>query len=500
MKRSGSAAGRLVPGPPAPPTRRSRRDTTSGWWALGVALLVVSFALFAYGQVNGNRTITGFLAAPAILLVAWPLIRRQQRRTDLGFDLAGIMFAGLAAKFIGVFVRLWVVEEIYDGNGDSTTYHTIGRSFAGQIRELDFDLATTRPVPGTGFMQLVTGYLYALVGSYKFVGFLIFGFLAYLGAMFFYKAFETAIPDGDRKKFAILVFFWPTLLYWPSSIGKEAWVIFGLGLAAWGAAKAYTGRRGGFFLLILGCLVAYGPRPHVAVLMVTAAAVGLVMSWVFRTEDHVRSAGFASKALGAVIIVGFGAWLAPQVGEFLNIDDVGGSGFSEALDLVEGRTDEGGSAFEAARVDSPLDYPWALVTVLFRPLPFEVNNFQSAVSAMEGLLLLGLFAVSIRRLLRLPATVLKSPYAAMAVGFAFSFVYVFSTIGNFGILARQRTQVIPFLFVLVCLPLAEEVRIKREEFRRRREEAAEAHKAERSIIDRPKMNLVTGGLGPPKRR
>ncbi|MEQ8717559.1 MAG: hypothetical protein RIE08_08090 [Acidimicrobiales bacterium] len=488
----------LTPGPPAPrPT--TTRDRLSGWWSLGIVLLVVAFVLFGYGQVNGNRTITGFLAAPALLLITWPIIRSQQKR-DLGFDLAGIMFAGLAAKFIGVFVRLWVVEDVYDGNGDSTQYHIIGRSFVDQIRSLDFDLETTRPVPGTGFMQLLTGYIYAVVGSYKFVGFMVFGFFAYLGAFFFYKAFETAIPDGDRKKFAILVFFWPSLLYWPSAIGKEAWVLFGLGIAAYGLARAYTGRRGGFPLLMLGALIAYGPRPHIAILVVTAGAVGLMMSWIFKTEDHVRSASLFSKVLGVIVIVGFGAWLAPQVASFLNVDDVGGSGFTEALDAAEVRTDEGGSSFAAARVESPADYPWAFVTVLFRPLPFEVNNAQSAVSALEGLMLLGLFFVSTRRLLRLPASVMRSPYAAMAVGFVFSFVYVFSTIGNFGILARQRTQVIPFLFVLVSLPLAEEVRIKREEYRKRQAEARMARRKERSIVEHPKLDVVTRGLGPPRKR
>jgi hypothetical protein len=488
----------LTPGPPAPKSTKAR-ESYSGWWSLGVVLFLAAIALFGVGQVNGNRTITGLLAAPALLMVAWPIIRAQQKR-DLGFDLAGIMFAGLGAKFVGVFVRLFVLDDVYDGNGDANGYHNIGRSFVDQIRSLDFNLETTRPVPGTGFMQLLAGYLYAVVGSQKFVGFLVFGFFAYIGAFFLYKAFETAVPDGDRKKFAILVFFWPTLLYWPSSIGKEAWVLLGLGLAAYGAARIYTGLRGGIPLFLLGTLVIYGPRPHVAILMVTAVAVGLVMSWIFKTEDHVRSAGFASKFLGAIVIVGLGAWLAPKVGEFLNIDDVGGSGFTDALDTAQRTSDEGGSAFSAPRVDSPLDYPWALVTVLLRPLPFEVNNLQSAVSALEGLMLLGLMLTSVRRLLRLPGAVLRSPYAAMAVGFVFSFVYVFSTIGNFGILARQRTQVIPFLFVLVSLPLAEEVRLKREEYRKRRAEARESQGQEKSIVDGPKLNVVTGGLGPPKRR
>lgn len=465
-------------------------------------LFLVAFVLFAYGQANGNRTVTGFIAGPVIVLVAWPIIRSQQRR-DVGFDLAGIMFAGLAAKFVGTFIRLWVVDDVYGGGGDSTGYHLIGSSFVDEIRRLDFDLATTRPIPGTGFIQMTTGIMYAMFGSYKFVGFLIFAFLAYLGAFFFYKAFETAIPDGNHHKYALVIFFWPSILYWPSSIGKEAWVVFGLGVAAYGTARAYTGLRAGLPLLLLGSLIVYGPRPHIAILMISAAAVGLIMSWIFRTEDHVRSAGLMSKILGAVVIVGFGAWLAPQVSDFLQIEETGGSGLTEALDLAEERTDEGGSAFEAVTVRSPADYPWALVTVLFRPLPFEVGNLQTAITALEGLALLALFAVSFKRLLRLPASVMRSPYTAMAFGFAFSFVYVFSTIGNFGILARQRTQLLPFLFVMVCLPLGEEVRKKREEHRRRRHHQRNELRRDREpnpLRERPKLNIVTSGIGPPRSR
>jgi hypothetical protein len=33
------------------------------------------------------------------------------------------------------------------------------------------------------------------------------------------------------------------------------------------------------------------------------------------------------------------------------------------------------------------------------------------------------------------------------------FVIAFSSIGNFGIMTRQRTQVFPFVLVLLCLPL-----------------------------------------------
>ena len=39
-----------------------------------------------------------------------------------------------------------------------------------------------------------------------------------------------------------------------------------------------------------------------------------------------------------------------------------------------------------------------------------------------------------------------------ALGILVTFVYAFSAFSNFGILARQRCQVLPFFIVLLCLP------------------------------------------------
>jgi hypothetical protein len=44
------------------------------------------------------------------------------------------------------------------------------------------------------------------------------------------------------------------------------------------------------------------------------------------------------------------------------------------------------------------------------------------------------------------------PYVAFALTFVLVFVAAFGVISNFGILARQRTQVLPFVFVLLSLP------------------------------------------------
>jgi hypothetical protein len=64
-----------------------------------------------------------------------------------------------------------------------------------------------------------------------------------------------------------------------------------------------------------------------------------------------------------------------------------------------------------------------------------------------------LFAWNLPRLIRLPATIVKYPYVGLAVVFTIIFVFAFSAVGNFGLLARQRTQLFPIAVIPLTVPL-----------------------------------------------
>lgn len=431
-------------------TRRQARNQT-GWWVFGTG--AIGLAVFAYvvAGADGQDTLRGLIVAPIVVLISFPLLVRIRSR-DHGFDLAGVVFAAIGVKLCAVYARFWMVDSLYDGTGDSTAYDIYGKQFAPQFRQFDFDVDAGLPIPGTGFLRVLTGAVYAIFGSDRFTGFIIFGMLSLVGCWFFYRAFVAAVPNGDHKRYAVLVFFWPSLLFWPSAIGKEAWMILSLGLASWGAANLYRRHANGFVMLGLGILGAAMPRPHIAIVVLAAAAVGLTMASLFGAGAGGRRVGAITKVAGVLFLMVAGSLLAPKVATFLNIDDVGGSGFSESLEDVSQQTSQGGSSFTAPEISSPVDYPWALITVLFRPFPYEISGGATAVSAAEGVLLVILMFVSARKLVRLPAELVRNAYVAYAAAFAFMFVYVFAFIGNFGILARQRSQLLPFLFVLIALP------------------------------------------------
>jgi hypothetical protein len=117
------------------------------------------------------------------------------------------------------------------------------------------------------------------------------------------------------------------------------------------------------------------------------------------------------------------------------------------------RTGQGGSTFDApSAIGSPAKLPLAIVTVFFRPFPFEAHNAQVAVTALESTLLLCLLLSRRRGVWQALRHPRRRPYVAFVAVYSLLFVFAFSTISNFGILARERTQVLPFFLVLLAIP------------------------------------------------
>jgi hypothetical protein len=114
-------------------------------------------------------------------------------------------------------------------------------------------------------------------------------------------------------------------------------------------------------------------------------------------------------------------------------------------------TQGGGSNFSASSPFTPKGLPIAIVTVNFRPFPYEAGGFLPAIASLEGVVLLWL---AFRRRHQVIAG-LRAWHTNGMVILAFltwfSFSVILSSLPNFGLLARQRTQVLPYLFMLLAM-------------------------------------------------
>lgn len=413
---------------------------------LGAAAVGLFFWSIAYTTYD---TWGGVLVGLVLVVISIPLLRAARRRED-DHRVRRLLVVAFALKMLGALVRLAVAFGVYDGLADADTYHDAGKLLFQQYRAGNFTSDVGRIV-GTGFMKVATGVLYAFTGPTRLGGFLFFTWIGFWGIYFFYRAFCLACPQGDRLRYALLVFLLPSLLFWPSSIGKEAWMMFTLGLASYGAARVLVGARGGFVITIAGLAGTAVVRPHVSAIFV----VSLIVAYVLRRPPTGRTVVRPISKLVGITLLGITLVLVlGQVQKVLGVDRFDQQAVVQALNRAQSQTAEGGSVY-AVRPSTNLSitrFPGAVVAVLFRPFPWEAKNAQGFIASLEGSAILVLVLVSWRRVVNGIRSSLRQGYVLLSCCYSVLFTYGFSSFSNFGVLTRQRVQVFPFVLLLLALP------------------------------------------------
>jgi hypothetical protein len=378
---------------------------------------------------------------PALTLLTVPLFLRLGRTAT--FDLGGLAALGLVLRFLACFSR-------FGGAQDGGIYTIKGAELAQSYKHLNFNVDTGGSFPGTGGMRFLAGIVATITNTSAFAQFLVFTWLGFVGCYLLYKAFVTAMPNGDHKRYALLIFLWPTLIYWPSSVGKDCWMLFTLGIGAIGAARVLRRLPGGYTLLVIGLLLGSIVRPHIVLMELVAFAFALLIGRRANTRPGVITPGSVAKIAGLVIMLALGGVLINRTADLLSSNDINTSVDSALATNVE-RTAQGGSQFTPSNPKQPVGYAIAGVTILFRPFPFEAHAADQLGVALEGLGLMVLAAASWRRLISIPGRLRSDPYVTMALVYILLFVFALGTVSNFGILSRQRSQLMPFVFVLLCV-------------------------------------------------
>lgn len=429
--------------------RLTGADVNGMFWfgAAATYLLVLTLTMSAVSY----DIWAALVVAPLLSAIALPIIRRIVARDDP--TLVGLVTLGFLAKLAGSGVRYFVTFELYDEAADALGYHEAGSRLAAGYWDGTAASVIEEEAPelvGTPFIRLLTGLFYVITGPSLLGGFLVFGFLSFVGMFLFYRALRTAYPGADHRRYAVLLFFLPTLLYWPSSIGKEAWMVFTLGLATYGVALVLTHQLSGYVYAGFGLAGSAMVRPHMTALVFCALAFAYIMR---RRSWSESTLGPFGKLAGIVVLLLAGGLILSQAAAFFDIDELDADSVEGVMEYTEGQSSQGaGSAFDSARPQGPADYPAAFMAVLFRPYVWEAGNAQMMVAAAEGMVLLALFATSWRRLARVPGTLFRVPYVAYCVAFTVMFTLAFSSISNFGNMTRQRTQVFPYVLVLLAVP------------------------------------------------
>lgn len=413
---------------------------------LGLPLVAAyAWALSWAFEAESYNVWGSLLGAPLVLAANAVLIWRVSTVEDDPWIIR-LLGVGLVLKMVGSLARYFTIFVLYDGLGDASRYNNYASYQHVLWRQGQFVWEPAGKM-GTQNLELITTAVYTVIGPAPLAGFLVFASFAFWGCYLLYRAFRVAVPSGDHRLYAALLFLLPSLLFWPSSIGKEAWLMLWLGALALGAARFFAQQPGAVAPLLLGIVGTTMIRPHLTVLLVSA----LLVAQFFRPVGN-QAIGILYKAAGIGALVIASVVLVTQSADFLGIDDLTVQAVGDSIEEASVQTEQGGSAFSPVPLSNPLGVPAAIVTLIFRPFPWEASSAPMLLQSLEGLLFIGLVIKFWPRIRQLPRVMRSHPYVVFAVVYSVAFIIAFAGFGNFGILARQRTLMIPLFAVLLCLP------------------------------------------------
>jgi Uncharacterised nucleotidyltransferase len=444
-------------GPPAgspssanDPTRVTARAATA---RNGLALGVAGGALLTIAAVGSQlgRDSLGIVLVPlAGILLAAAASRRIARRYPDEAWVGRWLVLAVVIKIGASYVRYHTAVETYGGVADATGYDQYGRRFArawldgGSAPDLD-------NLRQTNFIRWFTGVVYYVFGSNMVAGFFVFGLLAVVGSYLWYRGTADAVPRIDKRLYLALVLFAPSVAFWPSSIGKESLMQLGLGMVALATAHllrhrlaraAVLGVAGGWLLWVV--------RPHLLALVTLAAGFAYAVGRVRGKGGAMRSLTARPVALLAMVLVM--AFAVSQATRFLGIEDLSLSSIEAELDENTERTSQGGSEYDhGGNSLNPLHLPQGAATVLLRPFPWETESPLQLLSSLESALLAGLIVVRLRSLRAALIGARSTPFLLYCWTLILLYAATFASIANFGLLVRQRSLVLPPLYVLISV-------------------------------------------------
>ncbi len=390
------------------------------------------------------------LVVGLLLFAAGRIVIRRIAVAERDSWLVPALTACLILHLVCAALQIWVVDHIYHGVADYNGYDSQGAILSQGFRHLDFSLAPAhlKGIVGDGAVGIVAAVVFTVVGVNQLAGFLIFSWLAFIGIVYFYRAFTLTFGGAGRRRYAWLVFFLPTLVFWTSDVSKEAIMTFLLGLSAYGCARILRHKGRGYPLVLLCSGAGLFIRPNEVLLFLGGFTVAML----------VRPAGPNSRFEGprrTVALIVLGSAVAAAV--FVTLHFLPGTHGSLSLTKISTNNGSSGSGagFGSSFVGyspSLLDYPKDVYTVLFDPSPLNAHGKSEWISALEDTVLFVVVLFSLRQLWYVPRVALARPYVALCLFFTGAFLYAFASLSNLGLISRERTVMMPFFLVLLCIP------------------------------------------------
>lgn len=290
--------------------------------------------------------------------------------------------------------------------------------------------------PGTRFVESFTTLFVSGLGIGKLATFLVYNIFGVVGLLLVAHALliQWPIHRGWRSVIPLIILLMPGLSFWSSAIGKDAPAFFAACLATY--AFQDVQRRKLYFALAV--LVMFAVRPHIAAMMFLSASITLL---------SVKQISTASRIALIFLITTATVIVLPFVVTYVGLEkEISTEIIGEYIATRQSYNMEGGGAVDI----SSLPLPLKMFTYLFRPLFIDAHGLFGLVASIENAFFLLVFAsFFIRGIMG----VLRDTTASIRYNLVFFCVglFVFSTTtANLGIAVRQKTMIVPSIFILIA--------------------------------------------------
>lgn len=296
----------------------------------------------------------------------------------------------------------------------------------------------------TKFIDFVAYPFYKLGFSYDML-MLLFAWLGFLGFMYAYLFIREQIPIKvtvfkNIDLFTLILFF-PNMHFWTASLGKGAPIFLGLMMFSY----AIINPKGRIFLLVLSSTMIFYIRPHVFMFV----AVGAVLGYMSGKEKI----SFRKKLLIYITLIGALVIVQDKILAVMDLQN--SDNLIEDFEAAAEKNSEDLSSAGSGVNMSSYPLPFKLFTFWFRPLFLDAPNLLGLITSVENLIYLLLFFKILKKdfikfIKRSPSLVKMSLVIFFTASLAMTFV-----MSNLGIIMRQKTMVMYYLFFVIYYYLAE---------------------------------------------
>lgn len=381
-----------------------------------------------------------------------------------------VVIAGLLIRVPIVFVHIVIGYLVYGGQQDFAAYHYWGVDLVVKLLRGNFEFFEIPYLdPSQGGAAVVTRFL--AVATFVFgpglTGlFIMSGIVGFMGSYLFVRAFQAAFPGTPEiRRVALMMFFFPSLAFWTSLLGKDSWTMLFLGMSTYAGARMLATPRPRYLLGFFASLALVATiRPPVGLAIVVAASAVLLMTvrrhMVSGPAAVLRPVVWAACAMVIVVAV---AVVAEPIRKYEQA-------FSADTPLTEGMlnlavhkgaglsTDPNASGSSIHHNIQPgvVGYlkflPQGMFAFMFRPLVFEAHNILALAASLEGTTLLVITLWRLPSLLRALRLTLRDPFVTYCVMVLLTVTAGLAPESNFGVVVRHRAMVLPFFFMLMTIP------------------------------------------------